>query len=64
MRRRKRIMPQTLYIGDSIKVIFDRRDFVDLVEQTLGIDARNYLEELIGESESIAEKHKRELEQA
>jgi len=37
-------MPETLYIGDQIKVIFAWQDFAELVENSLGRDAVLYLE--------------------
>ena len=45
-------MPETLYIGSDInaaetKVLFDERDFFDLVDQYMGHDARRYVERLI-----------------
>ena len=50
-------MPETLYIGSDIntaetKVLFDERDFVDLVDQYMGCDARRYIERLIRAQES------------
>lgn len=49
-------MPKTLYIGDDIttaetKVLFDERDFLELVKEQLGRDASEYLERLISAKE-------------
>lgn len=47
---------RTLYIGENVvnsatKVLFDDKDFIDLVEQYMGSDAAQYLIELIGDRE-------------
>lgn len=55
-------MPETLYIGSDIntaetKVLFDEQDFLELVEERMGRDARAHIE-------SIEERHKLALEDA
>lgn len=45
-------MAQTIYIGDNSatsvsKVIFSEQDFVNLVYEYMGGDARNYLEQIL-----------------
>lgn len=45
-------MPKTLYIGSDIstaetKVLFGEYDFVELVDEYLGRDAKQYLAEII-----------------
>lgn len=62
-------MAETIYIGDSIvdaetKVLFDRQDFVDLVEQCMGRDAARYLENLIETDELDQNQRAQELQDA
>ena len=57
-------MPETLYIGDQIKVIFDWQDFAELVENSLGKDAVSYIERLISAKDEDEERHQRELQDA
>jgi len=45
-------MPETIYIGQDmataeVKVLFDERDFIDLVAEKLGGDAARFLEDII-----------------
>lgn len=42
-------MADTIYIGDDreMKVLFDERDFIDLVYEKLGGDAARFLEDII-----------------
>ena len=47
-------MPETLYIGSDIntaetKVLFGEQDFVELIDEHLGRDARQYCEEIISQ---------------
>ena len=62
-------MPETLYIGSDIntaetKVLFDERDFVDLVEERLGSDARKYLEGIIARRDEAIRWEKVAIEDA
>lgn len=59
-------MPETIYIGNDIntaktKVLFDERDFVELVGERLGTDARRYIEQLIEQRDAIHEQYKEAL---
>lgn len=49
-------MPKTLYIGDEIKVLFGKENFIELVDEMMGNDAKNYLRRLL--TQEFAEGHR------
>lgn len=60
---------RTLYIGENVvnsatKVLFDSRDFIDLVEQYMGRDAARYLEDLIEEDKLDQDRMAQDLQDA
>lgn len=62
-------MPETLYIGSDIntaetKVLFDERDFFDLVEYYMGQDAVRHIEAMISADKATQAEHERELKEA
>lgn len=60
---------ETLYIGHDaataeMKVIFDEQNFVDLVQEQLGSDARRYLEAIISDRNHCKEAADKALGEA
>lgn len=49
-------MSKTLYIGDEIKVLFGEENFIELVDEMMGNDAKNYLKRLL--AQKFAEGHR------
>lgn len=58
-------LAQTIYIGDDVatsqmKVLFNEQDFINLIEEYMGRDVRNYLESLIRHQKELIAIEKQE----